>query len=355
MANKNNNKKDTKGKSKSCQFCGGSGKVHLGCNETDILGSRVMELLCPICHGHGEVGPHLRPVYLRFRQLPRMLLQAGRSRSRQLPGRLPVPRGQGRGGRLSRSRRLLPLPGTPLTGYPEGNMVPQSGPESAYPYADVRYTVFDYRKKKDYDEEPDEDREDETTRNESEIILRLPDGITIGRGFPANLVLDPDFTTTNFQEGLEAGSEPVTARIVYGAKSDECLEVLLREINPLRGEPAVLELKSGGRVFDFDGELSTVSKDEIFVFENKDQLPAVEPYQAHVETDISESGAASGLEIENVPGGQLTLSPHQSNSAASMDVLGPAMSGQVNPLDVTGVEDPVGFDINTDVTGDVGF
>jgi len=354
MAHKSN-KKDKKDKSRVCQFCGGSGKVHLRCDDVDILGSKVMELLCPICHGSGRVGTQLQPMYLRFRQLPRMLLQAGRSRSRQLPGRLPIPRGQGHGGRLSRSRRLLLLPGTPLAGYQEGDTVPKSSPESAYPYADLRYPIFDYRKKKDDDEEPDEDREDEPIRNESEIILRLPDGITIGQEFPSNLVLDPDFTTINFQEGLEAGSEPVTARIVYGAKSDECLEVLLREINPLRGEPAVLELKSGDGIFDLDGELSTVSKDEVFVFENKDRLLAVEPYQAHIETDISGSGAVSGLEIENVPGGQLTLSPHQSNSAASMDVLGPAMSGQVNPLDVTGVEDPVGFDINTDVTGDAGF
>lgn len=228
-------------------------------------------------------------------------------------------------------------------------MVPQSPPESAYPYEDIRYPTFDYRNKKD------EDREDEPTGNGSEIILRLPEGITIGQEFPSNLVLDPDFITINFQEALEAGSEPVTARIVYGAKSGECLEVLLREINPLRDEPAVLELKSGDRVFNFDGELSTVSKDEVFVFENKDRLLAVEPYQAHIETDISESGAAAGLEIVNDPGGQLTLSPHQTNSAASMDVLGPAMSGQVNPLDVIGVENPVGCDINTDVTGDVVF
>ena len=62
-----------------------------------------------------------------------------------------------------------------------------------------------------------------------------------------------------------------------------------------------------------------------------------------------------GLEVENAPVSELTLRPHQTTSADYTDVLGPAMSDQAGPLDVIGVEDPLGFDINTDVTGDVGF
>jgi len=330
MANKNSNKKDTKGKSKNCPFCGGSGKIRLRCDDTN------MELLCPICQGSGKRRPHLRPVYLRFKQLPT---------------KIPVPRRQGGGGRISRIRCPLLPPGTPLVGYPEGNMIPQSTPETVYPYEDIRYPIFHFHEKRDDDEEPDDYREDEPTGHGSEIILQLPEGITIGHEFSANLVLDSDFTMINFQDDLETGSEPVTARIVYGVNMDECLEEFSWENNPLSGKPTVLELKSDDRVFHITGELSTVSKNEIFVFENKDQLIVAEHYQENIETEIYGSGIPSGIKIENIPDGQLTLSPHQSNRVASMDVLGPAMSGQVNPLDVSGVQDPLGVDISTDVIG----
>jgi hypothetical protein len=340
MTDKNSNKKDTKDKPKSCRFCGGTGKVQLRSDDTDILGSKAAERLCPICHGRGKTGTGLRPVKFRFRKLPK---------------KLPVPKGRGGGGRFSRSRHLLPMPGTPLTGYPEGDMVPKSALESAYPYADDRHSVSDYCNTKDGNQEPDEDIDGEPAGNDSVIILRLPDGITISEQFASNLVLNFDLDAMNFQEGLRAGSEPVTAKIVYGAKSDECLEVLLRQINPLHGEPTVLELKSGDRLFDSEAEISTDSKDEVFVFENKDQLPAVEPCSAYIETDISKSHTTSGLEIKNFPAGQLTLSPHQSSNAASMDVLGPAMTSRADPLDVIGIEDTSGFDINTDVAGNTGF
>ncbi len=266
MANRNSDKKDTKDKLKSCRLCGGSGKVHLRCDDTDILGSKAAEQPCPVCRGRGKTGTNLRPMKLRFRKLPK---------------KLPITKGRSQGGRPSRSSHLLPMPGTPLTGYPEGDMVPKSIQESVYHDANIECPIVEYHKKKDDDEEPDEDRDDCPAENDTEIILDLPEGVTIRKQFASDMVLGSDPIAINFQEGLKAALDHGTAPVVYSAED---------------GEPAVIE-----------------------------------PDRANIETDIS------------VPG------------AASIDVLGPAMSGQADTLDVIGVEDPAGFDINTDVTGNAGF
>ena len=139
---------------------------------------------------------------------------------------------------------------------------------------------------------------------------------------------------TNFQEALEVSSESVTARICYGIESNEYLELLLNQIDPFK-ESTVIQLD-----------------DDVYAaVENKEQLLNIEPYEAH----ISEYDTDIGLEVENAPVSELSLRPHQTTSADYTDVLGPAMSDQGDPLDVIGVEDLLGFDINTDVTGDVCF
>jgi len=116
--------------------------------------------------------------------------------------------------------------------------------------------------------------------------------------------------------------------------------MFLREFDPLN-QPVLIQLD-----------------DEVYaVFGNKDQLLDLELYlgEPHIETHISEYDAGLPLNIENEPAPELTLQSLQSTSATFADVLGPDVSGQANPLDVTGIQDPFGFDINTNVTGDVGF
>lgn len=207
-------------------------------------------------------------------------------------------------------------------------MIPKSTPESAYIGPDINYPII---------------TDAEIPRDEypRETILKIPPNITItlGKEFAPKLVLDPDFTEINLQEALKAGSDPVSAQIVYGARSNERWEMFLRDFDPLNSQPVLIQLC-----------------DEFYaVVGNKDQLLNLEPSEAHVETHVSEYDAGAPVAIENEPAPPLTLQPDRPNSATSTDVLGPAMSGQINPLDVTGIKDPAGFDINTDVTGDVGF
>ena len=311
MAQKSN-KKDNKDRSQVCPVCRGSGKSRWKRdNGTGIYVIDIKGRTCPLCRGSGRFyrRPYLRFVRIRFKLQPK-----------KIP--LSWPR-YGRHGRLSRSPVILPPPGAPLAGWSDGNMIPKSTPESVYLGSDVDYSIA-------HDDIPEEEE------YPMQAILRISDNITItlGKEFHPDLVLDIDTVQTNFREALDASSESVTARICYGIESNEYLELLLNQIDPFK-ESTVIQLD-----------------DDVYAaVENKEQLVDIEPYETH----ISEYDTDIGLEVENAPVSDLTLLPHQTTSAAYTDVLGPAMSDQGDPLDVIGVEDPVGFDINTDVTGDVGF
>jgi len=329
MAHKSN-EKDDEDKPQTCPLCGGTGKLRLKCHDedTDICGFDVKEgtCACPLCHGSGKVGRFLslERRRIRLRQRPRRIFLR---RRRISPSR-------GRSGKFSRSPILLLPPGTPLAGYLEGDMIPKSTPESAYLDADIDYDTTDN------DNPEEEEHVFIQYQYPRETILRISDDITItlGKEFPPSLVLDTDFIDTNFQDAFQPGQDILTAQISYGRHSDEYFEWLLHEVDPFN-QPAIIQL---------DNEVYALA-------ENKDQLLDLEPYEADIETHISEYDAGLPLDIENEPAPELTLQSHQSTSATFADVLGPDVSGQANPLDVTGIQNPFGFDINANVTGKVGF
>lgn len=313
MAHKSNkkDKKDDKDRSQVCPFCGGSGKIRWKRDDgTDIYVFDIKGRTCPLCHGSGRLYRklYLRPVRIHFKLRPK-----------RIPLRWPR---FGRHGRFSRSPVILPPPGAPMAGWPEGDMVPKSTPESPYLGADIDYNITD-----------DDSLEEESP---CQTILRICDNITItlGKEFHPALVLDTDTVHTNFLEALEASPGFVTAEICYSDESNERHEMLLSQIDPFK-KPTVIQL----------------DEDVYAAVENKEQLFNVQHYEAH----ISECNAALGLDIANESAPELVLEPHQSASAVFTNVLGPAVSHPVDPLDVIGVEDPLDFDINTDVTGDVGF
>lgn len=319
MADENENgKSDSKDESsQTCPLCGGTGKLCLNCNDddTDIYSSAVRTMICPLCRGRGKVRHYsLRHMRIRLRPRPnRMLLRRRRPSS-----------SRGRGGKFSRSHILLLPPCTPVSGWPDGDLIPKSSPESAYLGEDIDYTIV---------------RDDENPREgyPGETILRFSDNITLtlGKEFPPNLVLDTRFIDTNFQEAFEARQDLLTAQITYGRQSDEYFEWLLHEIDPFK-QPAIIQLE-----------------DELYaVVGNKGQFLDLEPYEVHTETHISEYNAGLQLDIENEPARELTLQPHQSTSATFTDVLGPDVAGEGTSLDITAdVEDPIGFDVNTDIVG----
>jgi hypothetical protein len=112
------------------------------------------------------------------------------------------------------------------------------------------------------------------------------------------------------------------------------MELLLHQMNPFE-ESMVIQLD-----------------DDVYAaVENKEQLLSIEPYETNIyeyETDI-------GLEVENAPVSGLSLQPHQFSSTDNANVLGPAISNPSNHLDVIGAEDPLSFNMNTDITGGMGY
>jgi hypothetical protein len=310
MANRSN-KKDNKDESKVCPVCRGTGKTRWKRDKgTGIYVIGTKGRTCSFCGGSGRIyrKPYLRFVRIRFK-LPRGKTPFRRPRS-------------GRHGRLSRSPIILPPPGTPLAGWSQDIHVPKSTPESVYLGAEVDYNV----------EEDDRIEGESPTEN----ILRISDDITItlGKEFHPDLVLDIDTVQTNFQEALEASSESVSAQVCFGVDSHEYMELLLHQINPFE-ESTVIQLE-----------------DDVYAAaENKEQLLNIEPY----ETNIYEYDTDIGLEVENAPVSGLSLQPHQISSTDDTNVLGPIMSNQGNHLDVIGIEDPLSLDMNTDITGGVGY
>jgi hypothetical protein len=310
MANKSN-KKDNKNQSKVCPVCKGTGKTRWKRDKGTgiyVIGTKAMT--CYFCGGSGRIyrKPYLRFVRIRFK-LP------SRRRSFRWPR-------SGRHGRFYHSPVILPPPGTPLAGWSQDIHAPKSTPESVYRDAEIDYNV----------EEDDRVEEESPMEN----ILRISDDITItlGKEFHPDLVLDIDTVQTNFQEAFEASPESVTAQVCFGVDSNEYMELLLHQINPFE-ESTVIQLD--------DDVYTTV--------ENKEQLLNIEPY----ETNIYEYDTDIGLEVGNAPVSGLSLQPHQFSSTVDTDVMGPTLSNPSNHLDVIGVEDPLSFDMNTDITGGVGY
>jgi len=289
MADKNE-KTEQKDKTEVCPYCGGTGKIRLKAEVDRMLGLNTNELVCPACGGRGRVSRlakySARPIRLRLKNpLPKML-------SRKPLGH--------RSGRLSRSPVILPRPGTSLSDWPEGDMVPKPSPETAYSDANIKNYV-------DYYEKPDDDtskKKYKPTQNDAESILRLSDDIhvTLGKEFGPNVVLDPDFIEINFKQVLEANSGYVAAEIRYGFKSDEHIETLMRQIDPL-DKSTILEL---------DGEV-------YYIFENIDRFLDIETRleQVPIEAHISQRDAECGLKVTNETLAPLTLHPHQPTSALS--------------------------------------
>lgn len=316
MADENENSKpDSRDKSsQTCLLCGGTGKLYLNRDDddTDICGPAVCTVICPVCRGRGKVRHYrLRHMHIRLRPRPnRMLLRRRRASS-----------GRGRGGKYSRSPVLLP-PGTPVSSWNWPD-IPKSTPESAYVGEDINYDIADTKVPRD-----------EYSR---ETILKIAPNIiiTLGKEFASGLGLDPDFTEINFQEALELGSDPVSAQIVYGTRSNGLWEMFSRWIDPFN-QPAIIQLE-----------------EELYaVVGNKGQLLDLEPHEVHTETHISDYDSRLHLDIENEPAHELPLQPHQPTSATFTDVLGPDVPGAGTSLDITAdVEDPIGFDANTDIVG----
>lgn len=304
-----NNKADSKDQLEICSTCSGKGTILLAVNDgPNIDTDNVIELHCPVCLGRGKTRRRSRPVRMRFRLRQKKIR----------PGR----RKPGRRGRLSRSPIILPLPGTPLSGWPEGSVIPQSNPESECigPYIDQPTTIDDYV--------------DLLSQYPGETVLRMSDDIivTIAGGLTPDLVMDTNFAQTNFQKPLEIGSGPITAGISYDLGSQEHIEAFLDLVQPHLDLP----------VEQLADVLGGPGKGSILHTE----APGIEL-----------SGYDSGLsaDITNDPLNEVTMQPHEHMSAIHTSVLPPGLHSQTNLLDIVGFSDPIGFEVNTDVMGQVGF
>jgi hypothetical protein len=297
-------KKNSQNKLEICGFCSGSGKVCLTYDDNTGTGRRnVVKLVCPVCRGRGKARRRSRPVRMGFK------LQ----RRNFLPGR-PT---SGRHGRLSHGLTILPPAGTPLAGWPEGDLVPKSTPESEYAGLDV---------------DPAEAPDDPELRQRT--VLRLSDDqtIVVSPEFAPGVVLDATSVQTNFEEPFEVDSEVITAQVLYDLGSSEHLRAFLDLVQPHVELP--FEHLDGVAGISGQGGLLSAEPPEI----------DLSGYDSGLSADIAESALD-----------EVTVPLHRHMSATHTNVLSPNLHGPASALDVVGFSDPVGFEINTDVTGQVGL
>lgn len=315
------NNVDNKDSLEICSACSGTGTIAFAVSDApQIDPNDVVELNCPVCFGRGKARRRSRPVHIRLR-LPQ---------NKMWPGK----RNSGRRGRLSRSPIILPPPGAPLSGWPEGSMIPQSTPESEYigPYTDQRDAAGD-------DDDlplhcPGEAVPQVSDCSAGETVLRLSDDLilTIGGEFGQNLSIDTEFAHSKFQEPLELGSGPVTVEVSYDLGSREPIEALPDPAQP----PLYLPLEPLTDIVGGPGKGGI--------------LPP-----KGTQIDLSGYDPRLSAEIANDPLGELVIPSHDNMSATHTSLLPPNLHGPISPLDVVGFPDPIGLKINTDVIGLTGL
>ena len=291
----NKNKKD---KPDACTFCCGSGKIDAKSDDTDIWGLNAGKRSCPVCHGRGRILRFLRGMRIRFGRLPKRIPPKKRGRS---------------GGRLSRSQFLLPPPGAAVSGWSEGDLVPKSNPESACPHLEY------YRMDNDISEE-----EDNLNQSDGESTLRCSDDkpITSGKQFPPNLVLDSELAKIDPLEAPGSNSQSPGPQIIYDFESDEGI--------------------------DPSGPLAAIQPGDETYAVGDEQVFDIKPCREDMETSVRKYDLNPDINMEDPALPDLTLSQ-------DLPPAGGFASPPENTLDITGIDDPFGFDIDTDVTGNTGF
>ncbi|MBN2269868.1 MAG: hypothetical protein JXN61_04595 [Sedimentisphaerales bacterium] len=321
MPDENNNVDNNKDSPEVCIACSGTGTIAFAFSDApQIDPDDVIELACPICLGSGKARRLSRPVRIRLR-LPQKKIWPGRRKS-------------GRRGRLSRSPIILPLPGSPLSGRLEGNMIPRSTPESEYigPYSDKEDAA-------DGDEDQPLQHPGQVANlvpdcPDGETVLRISDDLilTIGGEFGQDISLDTEFAHSNFQEPLELGSGPVMAEISYDLDSSEPIGALPNPAQP-----------------PLDLPIEPLAEDAVG---GSGKGGILHPEETRI--DLSGYDPRLSAEIANDPLGKLAIPPHHDISATNPSLRPPALDGPVSPLDVVGFLDPFGLNIDTDVIGPTG-
>ncbi len=317
-----NSNVDNKDSLKICTACSGTGTIAFAFSDApQIDPDDVIELDCPVCSGSGKARRRSHPVRIRLR-LPQKKIWPGRRKS-------------GRRGRLSRSPIILPLPGSPLSSWPEGSVIPQSTPESEYigPYGDKEGAA--------------DDDEGLPLQHPGQVVNRVPDCpvretvlrisddliLTIGGEFGQDLSLDMDFAHSNFQEPMELGSGPIMAEVSYDLGSREPIEALP---NPAQS-PLDLPIEP--------------LADDVVGGPGKGGI--LHPEETRI--DLSGYDPRLSAEIANDPLGELVIPPHRDISVTNPSLPPAALHGPASPLDVVGFLDPFGLNIDTDVIGPTGL
>ncbi len=283
----------------SCPVCEATGKVAV----QDQNGRRIIR--CPACKGRG---------YLRASRAGRAWL------NRLLRKRLKL-----KGNRCS--RRLQKLFASPRGiwghGWPEDGIAPELEPISGAPYFDIDQNVIKSKFKE---------------KLFSGITLDLSDGITITIEKElqlAEVVLDDILTEINFPDVPPSPDDPSlwpNLLASYDRQSEEYREMFKHHIwGPV--PPFIAQPPEGYSSYGIDslsvelGQAETLPSDPTLMLDTPD----------------ADSGAAPGLNLQP-PDTQVA-------GLGFTSILPPGMPPVPNSLDITGVPDPIGFDINTDIIG----
>ncbi len=243
-----------------CPLCGATGKIRRGSNEIDIFGSASEQKLCPLCKGRGKALSSPRRGQIPFICPTR--------RTRLILRRPKLSKGV----RPSLVQLLLPPPGTPLSGYPEGDMIPSS-----------EQVVGHKQENSQLDTDSEADGND----------------ITLDTG-------------SNLEEMEASSAEPDLTNAI--------------------GEDSPSNLRA-----DSGYEINTLHP-------VRGNFPASVDF---IQVDMKSDDPDNTFEIPLSVDERVVTAP-------SLDVTEPPLLPSLDPLDVTGIPDPAGFQIDTDVTGQTG-
>lgn len=277
----------------SCPVCDATGKA------TVRYQNRERTIRCPACKGRG---------YLRASRAGLSWL------NRLLRKRLKL-----KGNRCSRRLQKLFAPPRGIWGHgwPEDGIVPELEPISGAAYFDIDQNVIKSKFKE---------------KIFSDLTLDLSDDITITiekeLGFP-EVVLDDSLIESNFPDIPPSWPKLSTT---YDRRSEEYREMFEHYFGP-PVPPFIAQPPEGYSSYGIDslsvelGQAETLPSDPTLMLDTPD----------------ADSGAVPGL----------TLQPPDTQVAGPgfTSILPPGMPPVPNSLDITGVPDPIGFDINTDIIG----
>jgi len=282
----------------TCPLCEGTGKIphqQQGQNDTGSYVSEVEEEVCPLCDGSGAV--RLSPRHRRRRS--RLRGRWVRLKSRSMRG-------------SRRVARLLRFPWDKWGhGWPEEDMELEPEPVLGAPFFDAEQNI-----------KPANFKENIVR----ESVLSLSDDVTLT--FESKLGLPEVVLDTEHAHSRLLESKPILLTD-YGLLSEVYQDMFDHLVyGPV--PPFIVQPPDGYSPYGLNNLSVEIGEPEMFPVDPGLML-------------VPDSNVAPSIDVQ-VPDTRL-------DGATFTSVVSPQMPGGPNHLDITGFQDPIGFDLNTNIVG----